>query len=122
MPISARACKVQRLQRLQAPRRVHNRGQHHPPHPGRAGTAGHAGHGGSARWVEFVHFFTVTFMQSRRRGSLGDDLPARILRRCTLALIYVLAILCRLHKVSLAIRYDTLDPIYYSPSGRDGTS
>ena len=42
-------------------------------------------------------------MQRARKGSLDDDLPARMLRRCTLALIYVLAILCRLHKVPLAI-------------------
>jgi len=38
-------------------------------------------------------------MQRGRRGSLGDALPARMLRRATLAAICVLAIAARLHKV-----------------------
>ena len=116
---AARAGKLHRAHRLPAPRHAHDRGQNHASHrhvtpshtrlfvhassapskaqegPGRGGSGPLRRDCPSGRAASHC----TSEMQRGRRGSLGDALPARMLRRATLAAICVLAIAARLHKV-----------------------
>ena len=111
---AARAGKLHRAHRLPAPRHAHDRGQNHASH--RHVTPSHTrpvrarvfssieGRGGSGPLRRDcpsgrAASHCTSEMQRGRRGSLGDALPARMLRRATLAAICVLAIAARLHKV-----------------------
>ena len=116
---AARAGKLHRAHRLPAPRHAHDRGQNHASH--RHVTPSHTRYPGCSCTRLQLHrrrrrpggsgplrrdcpsgraaSHCTSEMQRGRRGSLGDALPARMLRRATLAAICVLAIAARLHKV-----------------------